>query len=80
MKLCDRCRVSGCCLDYLSEACAKARRRECPDVRPNRVELISNMSLTEMSRELVPMFEELCEDGIPCESYVRQWPSESPED
>ena len=32
MKLCDRCRVSGCCLNYLGEACQRARERECPDV------------------------------------------------
>lgn len=32
MKLCDRCRVSGCCLNYIGEACKRARKRECPDV------------------------------------------------
>lgn len=32
MKLCERCRVSGCCLNYLGEACKRTRKRECPDV------------------------------------------------
>lgn len=32
MKLCERCRVSGCCQNYLGEACKRARQRECPDV------------------------------------------------
>lgn len=32
MKVCDRCRVSGCLLDYGGKACKAARKRECPDV------------------------------------------------
>lgn len=32
MKVCDRCRVAGCLLNYGGEACQNARRRECPDV------------------------------------------------
>lgn len=32
MKLCDRCRVSGCLLDYGGKACHEARKKECPDV------------------------------------------------
>ena len=32
MKLCDRCRVSGCLLDYGGKACREARKKECPDV------------------------------------------------
>ena len=73
MKLCDRCLVSGCCLDYLGKACQSARKKTCPDVRPNRAELIANMSLDQMAEELIPMFEELCEDGIPSPEYMRCW-------
>jgi len=49
MKLCDRCRVSGCCLDYLGKACANARSQECPDIQPNNAELIHNMRLDELA-------------------------------
>lgn len=31
MKLCDRCRVSGCLLTYGGKACREARKQECPD-------------------------------------------------
>lgn len=32
MKLCDRCRVTGCLLDYGGKACKEARKKHCPDV------------------------------------------------
>lgn len=32
MKLCDRCRVPGCLLDYGGKACKEARKKHCPDV------------------------------------------------
>lgn len=32
MKLCDRCRVPGCLLDYGGKACKEARKKYCPDV------------------------------------------------
>lgn len=32
MKLCDRCRVPGCLLDYGGKACQEARKKYCPDV------------------------------------------------
>ena len=32
MKVCDRCRVPGCLLDYGGKACRNARKQECPDV------------------------------------------------
>lgn len=73
MKLCDRCCVPGCCLNYLGKACASARKEYCPDVEPNRAEIISNMSLDEMATQLIPMFEELCEDGVPSPEAVRDW-------
>lgn len=73
MKLCDRCRVPGCCLNYLDKACENARKEFCPDIVLNRAELISNMSLSEMVHDLLPMFEELCEDGIPSPEYMEMW-------
>ena len=32
MKLCDRCRVPGCLLDYGGKACKEERKKHCPDV------------------------------------------------
>lgn len=48
MKLCDRCRVSGCCLNYLGEACKQARKRECPDVVFTNADRIRDMSDEEL--------------------------------
>jgi len=78
MKLCDRCKVPGCCLNYLGTACARAREELCPEVQPNRAEIISNVSLDEMACQLTHMIEELCEDGIPSEERMRWWLSLSP--
>lgn len=40
MKLCDRCRVSGCLLTYGGKACREARKQECPDVVFTRADKI----------------------------------------
>lgn len=80
MKLCDRCCVPGCCLNYLGTACENARREECPDVQPNRAELIAAMSLDEMAERLISMFEEICEDGVPAPDYMRSWLAGTPEE
>lgn len=42
-KLCNRCRVPGCCLDYLGAACKKARAEYCPDVVLTRFEEIQDV-------------------------------------
>ena len=49
MKLCDRCRVPGCRLNYLGTDCVNARAEACPEIQPNNAELIHNMSLDEMA-------------------------------
>lgn len=73
MKMCDRCRVPGCCLTYLGKACENARKEHCPEVQPNRAEIITNMDMNELATELIPMIEELCEDGVPSVEYMRHW-------
>lgn len=78
MKLCDRCRVSGCLLNYLGSACKHARKITCPDVHPNRAELIANMTVNEMSTGLIPALLELCEDGLPSTETVQEWLLEEP--
>lgn len=73
MKLCDRCKVPDCPMGHLTAGCANARKAWCPEVQPNRAEIISNMSLDEMAHQLIPMIAELCEDGVPSEEYTRWW-------
>lgn len=43
MKLCDRCAVSGCCLNYLGKACEHARQEACPEIQPNNAEHLCNL-------------------------------------
>lgn len=40
---------------------------------PTRYELIKNMTFDSMVCELIPLLMELCEDGVPCEDYIRDW-------
>ena len=69
MKLCDRCRVSGCCLNYLGEACKRARKRECPDVVFTNADRIRAMSDEELSQNINRLLEG--EISIP---YCRELP------
>lgn len=80
MNLCNRCRVPGCCLDYLGKACESARKEHCPEVKRNRAEIISDMDIDEMAKKLLPVFEELCEDGVPSPEYMRDWLAGEPKE
>lgn len=79
MKLCDRCKVSDCCLNYLSDACKSARSRVCPEVRANNAELIHNMTIDEMAVFLAEWAGESkvwkCDFG-----EVRGWLTEEPKE
>ena len=55
MKLCDRCRVSGCLLTYGGKACREARKQECPDVVFTRADKIREMDDEELAKELYGM-------------------------
>lgn len=59
MKLCDRCRVSGCLLNYGGKACQDARKRECPDVVFTRADKIRAMSDEELAKALYGMQKEI---------------------
>lgn len=48
MKMCDRCRVPGCLLDYNGKACANARKEHCPDVVFTNADHIRSMSDEEL--------------------------------
>lgn len=45
MLLCDRCKVPLCAIpNVLGPECAQARRKHCPDIQPNRGELLSQLA------------------------------------
>ena len=70
MKLCDRCRVSGCCsLNYLGEACKLARKRECPDVVFTNADRIRSMSDEELAE-----FINCCTSGDGAPDFCRRLP------
>lgn len=49
MKLCDRCRVPGCLLDYGGKACKGARKEYCPDVVFTNADKIREMDDEELA-------------------------------
>ena len=55
MKLCDRCRVSGCLLNYGGKACQEARKQECPDVVFTNADKLREMDDEELAKELYGM-------------------------
>lgn len=55
MKLCDRCRVSGCLLTYGGKACREARKQECPDVVFTNADKLREMDDEELAKELYGM-------------------------
>ena len=66
MKLCERCRVSGCCLNYLGEACKRARKRECQDVVYTNDDKLRDMTDEELEDQLVLEMEGVA----PCKMFV----------
>lgn len=52
MKLCDRCRVSGCLLNYGGKACQEARKQECPDVVFTNADKLREMDDEELANFL----------------------------
>lgn len=80
MKLCDRCRVSGCCsLNYLGEACKLARKRECPDVVFTNADRIRSMSDEELAKWFLGAgicirdLDDVRCDGVSCKECRLNW-------
>ena len=46
----------------------------------SRFEVIKNMTLEEMTTQLLPLICELCENGIPCKEAVQAWLESMPEE
>ena len=55
MKLCDRCRVPGCLLNYGGKACQEARKQEGPDVVFTNADKLREMDDEELAKELYGM-------------------------
>lgn len=55
MKLCDRCRVKGCLLNYGGKACREARKQECPDVVFTHGDKIREMDDDELAEAIYEM-------------------------
>ena len=45
----------------------------------SRFEVIKNMTLQEMAKDLLPMVLDLCEDGVPTQELVYEWMSSAPD-
>lgn len=65
MKLCDRCRVTGCLLDYGGEACRNARQRECPDVVFTNADRVREKDDEELAKFMLSGGGEYCEATEP---------------
>lgn len=49
MSMCDRCRVSGCLLDYNGKACENARKEDCPEVIYTNADRLEEMTIEQMT-------------------------------
>lgn len=49
MSMCDRCRVSGCLLNYNGKACENARKEICPDVYYTNADHVHTMCDEELA-------------------------------
>lgn len=67
MKLCDRCRVAGCLLNYGGKACKNARKQNCPDVVFTNADRVREMNDEELAKFM------LSNDGAAyCKNYSAQ--------
>lgn len=69
MKMCDRCRVPGCLLDYNGKACENARKEHCPDVVFTNADHIRSMTDEELAGFLFGISEMTFENA---EEWLKQ--------
>lgn len=60
MKMCDRCNVPGCALNYNGKACEEARKEYCPDVVYTNGDNIRDMD----SEELAALLDDIQTDAL----------------
>lgn len=70
-----RCTGEKCPIKELTDGATICTAHGCPHrTWPTaRADYIRSMSEEQMAAELLRMFEELCEDGIPSPEYMRLW-------
>lgn len=81
MKMCDRCRVPGCLLNYNGKACKKARKEHCPDVVLTNADKIREMTVEELAEIIMCPHEtepDLCNKPS-CIECCREWLQEAAE-
>ena len=63
-----------CCNCGSQQYMCKCKPKICGSIVPiTNADRIRAMSDEEMETELLPLFEELCEDGVPSTDYMRFW-------
>lgn len=70
LNLCDRCAADCRHERNPNEIVVKCGAYKPPMTNADRIRAMSD---EEMETELLPLFEELCEDGIPSTDYMRFW-------
>lgn len=84
MKLCDRCRVAGCLLNYGGKACQEARKEQCPDVVFTNADKIREMEDEKLAALLMHMRGgdqcRGCSDAKACITCCLDWLREPAED
>lgn len=71
---CNNCPVKGCTAAYRGSRCAHLRELVGVDTDPKtKGDVIRSMSDEQMSKDLINMIMELCEDGVPCEEFALNW-------
>lgn len=84
MKLCDRCRVPCCLLDYGGKACQEARKKYCPDVVFTHADKIREMDDEVLAFIIMCPRDDgnkckICGDVITCIACCLDWLRESAE-
>ena len=76
---CDKCKFSS--KAPTEEPCNNCIHNAMDNFKPkSNADRIRNMSDVQMSRELIDIIMEVCEDGVPCEEYFLEWLKSEVED
>lgn len=81
--LCYKCHVAGCTYTYLSDACAAARKEECPDIVYTNEDKIRDMDTDELADVLMCPMELIgvaCTQKRSCIECTKKWLLQSAED
>lgn len=75
--LCNRCKVPGCCLNYLGKACKAAREEICPEVIPTRLDILCDMEFDDVVHTLALLTDHVeaqhCKGPMQREEIIKAW-------